>query len=47
MKIGEAQKLYRAQHATLLEQRRKLLKKKEDLEKKANLTPDEIGRAHV
>ena len=40
MKIGEAQKLYRAQHATLLEQRRKLLKKKEDLEKKANLTPD-------
>lgn len=40
MKIGEAQKLYRAQRATLLEQRRKLLKKKEALEKKVNITPD-------
>lgn len=40
MKIGEAQKLYRAQRATLLEQKRKLLKKKEDLEKKVNITPD-------
>ena len=40
MKIGEAQKLYRAQRATLLDQKRKLLKKKEDLEKKANITPE-------
>ena len=40
MKISEAQKLYRAQRATLLEQKRKLLKKKEDLEQKASLTPD-------
>ncbi|MDE7477128.1 MAG: hypothetical protein K2M91_04115 [Lachnospiraceae bacterium] len=38
MKIGEAQKLYRAQRSTLLEQKRQLLKKKEDLEKKTNLT---------
>lgn len=40
MKIGEAQKLYRTQRATLLEQKRKLLKKKEDLEKKTVITPD-------
>lgn len=40
MKIGEAQKLYRAQRSTLLEQKRKLLKKKEDLEKKADVTVD-------
>ncbi len=40
MKIGEAQKLYRAQRASLLEQRKKLLKKREDLEKKMNITPD-------
>ncbi|MDE5823419.1 MAG: hypothetical protein K2N44_01185 [Lachnospiraceae bacterium] len=40
MKIGEAQKLYRAQRATLLEQRRKLIKKKEDLEMKSKLTLD-------
>lgn len=40
MKIGEAQKLYRTQRATLLEQKRKLLKKKEDLEKKTAITPD-------
>ncbi|MDE7002014.1 MAG: hypothetical protein K2P73_17285 [Lachnospiraceae bacterium] len=40
MKIGEAQKLYRAQRASLLEQKQKLLKKKEDLEKKVNITPD-------
>ncbi|MDE6054344.1 MAG: hypothetical protein K2G55_11395 [Lachnospiraceae bacterium] len=40
MKIGEVQKLYRAQRATLLEQKRKLIKKKEDLEKKSKLTLD-------
>ncbi len=40
MKIGEAQKLYRAQRASLLEQKQKLLKKREDLEKKVNITPD-------
>lgn len=40
MKIGEAQKLYRAQRASLLEQKQKLLKKREDLEKKMNITPD-------
>jgi len=38
MKIGEAQKLYRAQRAALLEQKRKLLKKKEDLENKSKIT---------
>lgn len=40
MKIGEAQKLYRAQRASLLEQKQKLLKKREDMEKKVNITPD-------
>lgn len=40
MKIGEAQKLYRAQRASLLEQKQKLLKKREYLEKKVNITPD-------
>lgn len=40
MKIGEAQKLYREQRSALLEQKRKLLKKNEDLEKKVNRTPN-------
>lgn len=35
MKIGEAQKIYRAQRATLIEHKRKLLKQKEALEKKS------------
>lgn len=38
MKIGEAQKRYRAQRCTLLDQRKKLLKQKEDLDKKINTT---------
>lgn len=38
MKIGEAQKLYQAQRASLLDQKKKLLKQKEDLEKKVNIT---------
>lgn len=35
MKVGEAQKLYRAQRATIIDRRRKLVKKKEELDKKA------------
>ena len=38
MKNGEAQKQYRAQRAILLEQKRKLIKKKKDLEKKSKIT---------
>ncbi|MBO5030520.1 MAG: hypothetical protein J6D08_01335 [Lachnospiraceae bacterium] len=38
MKIGEAQKQYQAQRYLLQEQKKKLLKQKEELEKKANTT---------
>lgn len=38
MKIGEAQKIYQGQRAELLAQKRKLLKQKDELEKKTNAT---------
>lgn len=40
MKVGEAQKLYRAQRAKIIEQRRELTDRKEALEKKMNTTFD-------
>ncbi|MDE7206715.1 MAG: hypothetical protein K2N90_06085 [Lachnospiraceae bacterium] len=40
MKVGEAQKLYRAQRATIIERRRKLVKKKEDIDNKVKITFD-------
>lgn len=40
MKVGEAQKLYRAQRAKIIEQRRELTDRKETLEKKMNTTFD-------
>ena len=38
MKVGEAQKLYRAQRAAIIDRRRKLVKKKEELDKKIKTT---------
>lgn len=40
MKVGEAQKLYRAQRAAIVEQRKELTKRKEALEKKMTTTFD-------
>ena len=40
MKVGDAQKLFRAQRATIIDRRRTLLKKKEELDKKAETTFD-------
>ena len=40
MKVGEAQKLYRAQRATIIDRRKKLVKKKEDLDNKLKVTFD-------
>ena len=40
MKVGEAQKLYRAQRATIVDRRKKLVKKKEDLDNKVKVTFD-------
>ena len=40
MKVGEAQKLYRAQRATIIDRRKKLVKKKEDLDNKVKITFD-------
>lgn len=40
MKVGEAQKLYRAQRATIIDRRKKLVKKKEDLDNKVKVTFD-------
>lgn len=40
MKVGEAQKLYRAQRATILQQRKELTQRKEALEKKMTTTFD-------
>lgn len=40
MKVGEAQKLYRAQRATIIDRRRKLVKKKEEVDNKFKTTFD-------
>lgn len=40
MKVGEAQKLYRAQRAEIIQQRRQLVKQKDDLEQKIKTTFD-------
>ena len=40
MKVGEAQKLYRAQRATIIDRRRKLVKKKEETDNKIKTTFD-------
>lgn len=40
MKVGEAQKLYRAQRAAIIDRRRKLAKKKEVLDNKVKVTFD-------
>ena len=40
MKVGEAQKLYRAQRTTIIQQRKELTERKEALEKKMNTTFD-------
>lgn len=40
MKIVEAQKLYRAQRSALINQRRELVKRKEELDKRVNVTVD-------
>lgn len=40
MKVGEAQKLYRAQRATIIDRRRKLVKKKEEIDNKIKTTFD-------
>lgn len=40
MKIGEAQKLYRAQRSALIDQRKKLIKQKEEINNKLNVTVD-------
>ena len=44
MKVGEAQKLYRAQRAAIIDRRRKLVKKKEELDKKIKTTFDSEKR---
>ncbi len=44
MKVGDAQKLYRAQRATIIDRRRKLVKKKEELDKKIKTTFDSEKR---
>ena len=44
MKVGEAQKLYRAQRAAIIDRRRKLEKKKEELDKKIKTTFDSEKR---
>lgn len=44
MKVAEAQKLYRAQRATIIDRRRKLVKKKEELDKKVKTTFDSEKR---
>lgn len=40
MKVGEAQKAYRAQRATIIDRRRKLVKKKEELDQKVKTAFD-------
>lgn len=40
MKVGEAQKLYRAQRATIIDRRKKLVKKKEEVDNKLKITFD-------
>ena len=40
MKVGEAQKLYRTQRATIIDRRKKLVKKKEDIDNKVKVTFD-------
>lgn len=44
MKVGEAQKLYRAQRAAIIDRRRKLVKKKGELDKKIKTTFDSEKR---
>ena len=44
MKVGEAQKLYRAQRATIIDRRRKLVKKKEEIDNKIKTTFDSDKR---
>ncbi len=44
MKVQEAQKLYRAQRATIIDRRRKLVKKKEELDKKVKTAFDSEKR---
>lgn len=44
MKVGEAQKLYRAQRATIIDRRRKLVKKKEELDNKVKTAFDSEKR---
>lgn len=44
MKVHEAQKLYRAQRATIIDRRRKLVKKKEELDKKVKTAFDSEKR---
>ena len=44
MKVGEAQKLYRAQRAAIIDRRRKLVKKKEELDQKIKTTFDSEKR---
>ncbi len=44
MKVQEAQKLYRAQRATIIDRRRKLVKKKEELDKKVKTVFDSEKR---
>lgn len=44
MKVGDAQKLYRAQRAAIIDRRRKLVKKKEELDKKIKTTFDSEKR---
>ncbi len=44
MKVGDAQKLYRAQRATIIDRRRTLVKKKEELDKKIKTTFDSEKR---
>lgn len=45
MKIGEAQKLYRAQRSELINQRKVLIKQKEELDNKLNATVDAESKA--
>lgn len=40
MKVGEAQELYRAQRATIIDRRKKLVKKKEEVDNKLKTTFD-------
>ena len=44
MKVGEAQKLYRAQRATIIDRRRKLVKKKEEIDNKIKTVFDSDKR---